>query len=60
MNIIRQLLKSKTVDTNVLAGALVTILTACGVTVPVSAITSFFVLANIILRAITKEPLSAK
>ena len=55
-----QLLKSKTLDTNVLAGAVVAILSAFGVAVPVGVITSFFVVINVILRLITKEPISAK
>ena len=53
-------LKSKTINFNVLAGAIVPMLSAFGVAVDPTLITSILVIANIILRRITKEPLSAK
>lgn len=56
MNII----KSKTINFNVIAGALVMVLQSMGIDIPVTALTGIFTLGNIILRFFTKKPLSEK
>ncbi len=57
---LKQISKSRTIDTNLIAGALVTILTFSGLKIPIEVITSFFVLVNIALRMITIKPLNEK
>ena len=52
--------KSKTVNVNVIAGAIVTIATALGYTIPVEAVTAFFTIANVLLRFVTDQPLDEK
>ncbi len=52
--------KSKTINFNILATALVSILTGVGVDVPIEAVTGVFALGNFVLRFFTKEPLSTK
>ena len=52
--------KSKTIDVNVIGAAVVAILTAFGIALPVEAVTAFFTIANIFLRFITKESLADK
>ena len=54
------LLKSKTINTTVLAGALVTILNQLGVSIPVEAVSAGFVVLSFIMRLITNEPLEDK
>ena len=53
-------LKSKTINFNVLGGAIVTILGQFGVAIPVEAVSAGFIILNFILRLITKEPLEDK
>jgi len=52
--------KSKTINFNVLAGAVVTILTTCGVVIPVEAVTAIITLGNFFLRFFTEKPLKDK
>ena len=60
MATVTQAAKSKTVDFNILAGSVVGLLTAFGVAIPVEAVTGIFAIGNIMLRFITKKPLSEK
>jgi len=60
IKLIPKLTKSKTTGANVGAGALVTILAYFGVDMPPEVISAFFVLVNVIMRMITKKPLSEK
>ena len=60
MNIIGQLFKSKTVGFNVLAGAIITILTSFGVSVPVEVVTAVLTLGNFILRLVTNKSIKDK
>lgn len=55
-----KLLKSKTLDFNLFAGAVVTILTAFGVVVPVEVVTAVLCIGNFILRLVTKGAISEK
>ena len=55
-----QIRKSKTIDVNVAAGLIIGICSFFGYTPPAEAVTAFFVVANFILRLITKGPVSAK
>jgi hypothetical protein len=55
-----QLFKSKTVDFNILAGAITTILGAAGVSIPANVVMAVFVVMNVILRIVTKKPLTEK
>ena len=57
---IKQAAKSKTINFNVWSPIILAILTATGVTIPVELIAGGMALANIILRAVTKQPLSEK
>ena len=57
---ILQMLKSKTINFNALATAVVAILTSLGVEIPVEVVTGIFAIGNFILRLLTKEPVSAK
>lgn len=53
--------KSKTINFNIIYAALVTIITqGFGINISPELIAAIGTLLNIILRAITKEPLSAK
>jgi len=52
--------KSKTINFNALAAAIVTILEYCGVKVPTEVITAGFTIGNIILRTVTTKPLQEK
>lgn len=56
----KQVLKSKTIDFNVLVPAVTALLTALGVTVAPQVVVSVLVLGNIVLRLITKGSVSAK
>lgn len=53
-------MKSKTVNYNILAGALVTITSQFGFPVSPELISAGFVILNTILRLITKQPLEDK
>ena len=53
-------MKSKTINLNVLAGAVVTILSQFGVTISPEILSAGFVILNTILRLITNEPLEDK
>lgn len=57
---LKKLFKSKTVDFNIFAGAVVTILTACGVVIPVEVVTAVLCIGNFILRLVTKGAISEK
>jgi len=56
----KQLLKSKTLNFNVLVPALTGLLAAFGVVIPPEVVVGIFAIGNFILRFITKEPLSDK
>ena len=60
IKLIPKLRKSKTAGANVGVGAVITILAHFGVDLPPEIISAAFVLVNIILRMITKKPLSEK
>ena len=60
IKLIPKLRKSKTAGGNVLVGAVITILAHFGVDMPPEIISAAFVLVNMILRMITKKPLSEK
>ena len=53
-------LKSKTVNFNILGGALVTLLGQFGFEISPEVVSAGFVLGNFILRLITKQPLEDK
>lgn len=56
-----QLAKSRSNEFNVIiAPAIIGILTACGITVPVGVIIGGYAVVNFVLRWITKKPLSEK
>ena len=55
-----KILKSKTIDFNILAGAIIGGLEAFGVSVPPEVVVPVFSLGNILLRLVTKEPISEK
>ncbi len=55
-----QLKKSKTIDVNVAAGVIIGACSFFGYTPPAEAVTAFFVVANFILRLVTKGPISEK
>ena len=57
---LKKLFKSKTIDFNIAAGAIVKILDAFGVTIPLDIVLSGFVLMNFILRCITSKSISEK
>ena len=57
---VKQLTKSKTIDFNVLVPVVSGILYSFGVPVPPEAIAGILALGNIILRLVTKKPLSEK
>lgn len=57
---LRKLLRSKTIDFNIAAGAIVKILDVFGVVIPLDAVLAGFVLMNFILRLITSKPISEK
>ncbi len=57
MNILK---KSNTINFNVVAASVVTILTSFGVEVPVEAVTAVFTLGNIFFRFLTTKPLKDK
>lgn len=52
--------KSKTINFNVLAGAVVTILTTCGVAIPVEAVAAILTIGNFFLRFKTDSALKDK
>ncbi len=52
--------KSKTIDFNILIAALAGMAAAFGIQIPEQATGAVLVLGNIILRAVTKEPLANK
>ena len=53
-------LKSKTVMGNISVGVIVTILNLFGIDLPVELITAILVVMNLILRMVTKVPISEK
>ena len=53
-------LKSKTVIGNISVGAIVALLKLFGIEVPVEVVTAILVIMNLILRLVTKEPISDK
>lgn len=55
-----KLLKSKTINFNLLIPAIVGLLTAFGITIPVPVITGILAIGNFILRLITKEAIVDK
>lgn len=58
---LKQLAKSRTNEFNVIiAPAVIGILTACGITVPVGVIIGGYAIVNFVLRWITKKPLAEK
>lgn len=57
---VKQLVKSKTVDFNVLVPAAIGIASAFGLTIPIEAATGILALGNIFLRLITKQSISEK
>ena len=57
---LRKLFSSKTIDFNIAAGAIVKILSAFGVEVPLDVVLGGFVLMNFILRLVTNKPISEK
>lgn len=59
MNFLK-IFKSKTIDFNVLAAAIVAILAQAGVAVPVEVVTAVFAIGNFVLRLITKKPIAEK
>jgi len=59
-NILAGAIKSKTVNFNIIAAAILEILQLLGVAVPIPVITIGLPLANILLRFLTKQPLSEK
>lgn len=60
IKLIPKLRKSKTAGGNVLVGAVISILAQFGVTLDPEVISAVFVLANLILRMITKKSLTEK
>ncbi|MCK5616391.1 hypothetical protein KAR91_81770 [Candidatus Pacearchaeota archaeon] len=57
---IKKLLKSKTIDFNIVAAALVKVLSAFGVAIPIDVILAGFVIMNFILRLLTTTSISKK
>ena len=57
---IKQVAKSKTVDFNVLASAVSSLLLAVGVPIPTGVLISVFSIGNILLRFLTKKSLADK
>ena len=57
---VKQALKSKTVDINAIAVGVVATLSAFGIIIPPEAVAGIFAIGNIILRFVTKKPLSEK
>ena len=58
---IKQMAKSRSNEFNiVIAPAIIAILSACGVTVPIGAVIGGYAIINFILRLITKKPLAEK
>ena len=53
-------LKSKTVMGNISVGVIVTILNLFGIDLPTELITAILVVMNLILRMVTKVPISEK
>ncbi len=60
IKLLPKLRKSKTAGANVGVGAVITILSYFGIDLPLEVVTAGFVLVNIILRMVTKKPLSEK
>lgn len=60
IKLIPKLSKSKTAGANVGVGAVITILAHFGIDMPPEIISAAFVLVNMILRMLTKKPLSEK
>ena len=56
----KQIVNSKTVDFNILLPVVVGLASAFGWTIPVEAVTAIFAIGNIILRFLTKKPVSEK
>jgi len=54
------IVKSKTINFNVLVPAVVGIASAFGFTVPAEVVAGILAVGNFVLRFFTKEPLSAK
>jgi hypothetical protein len=57
---LKQQAKSKTVQFNAIAAAIIPILTACGVDIPPEAVAGIMALANIIIRQFTKGAVGDK
>jgi len=57
---VKQIFKSKTVDFNIVASAVSSLLLAVGVPIPPSILISVFTLGNILLRFLTKKSLAEK
>jgi len=53
-------LKSKTINVNIAAAAIVKIVESCGVEIPVDLVLAIFPLLNIAMRMVTKKPLDEK
>ena len=60
IKLLPKLRKSKTAGANVGVGAVMTILAHFGVDLPPEVITAAFVVLNLLMRMITKKPLSDK
>ena len=60
MKYLKKILKSKTIDFNVLAGAAVLILSSFGVDMSAEAVASLMAAVNVILRFVTNVPISEK
>lgn len=60
MDWLKKVLKSKTINFNAAGAAIFALLSAFGIDVPADVVAAIGVIGNIILRFITKEPISAK
>ena len=60
IKLIPKLGKSKTTGANVLTGAVMTILNHFGINLDPEVISAIFVVVNLLMRMITKKPLSDK
>jgi len=55
-----KLIKSKTIDFNIIVAAIVGVSESIGFAIPVEVVTGFFAIGNFVLRLLTKKPIAEK
>lgn len=60
LSYINKLRKSKTINFNALAAAVLAVLRSVGVDIPPEVVESVLIIMNILLRMVTSEPISKK